>query len=169
MNIQTVEQKTGLTKRMIRHYEEFGLIKPKRDENNYREYSQEDIDHLLCIKAMREVGFSLEEIGKIIKGGRTEDVLRRHLSDLLNQQQESYLIQKERILMIKQLLNSKKDELINNLLDQIASAYSPRIKSDDTDDLEDFLRKHHVVHGHIKPIAELEQIAAFDFKMNLKL
>ncbi|MBO9665834.1 MAG: MerR family transcriptional regulator [Bdellovibrio sp.] len=30
MNIKDVETKTGLTKRMIRHYEEFGLLSPQR-------------------------------------------------------------------------------------------------------------------------------------------
>lgn len=55
MNIQYVENLTGLSKRMIRHYEDFGLISPRRGENSYREYTQSDVEHLLGIRAMREV------------------------------------------------------------------------------------------------------------------
>ncbi|MBV2168726.1 MAG: MerR family transcriptional regulator [Bdellovibrio sp.] len=44
MNIQTVEKITGLSKRMIRHYEDFGLISPKRGENSYREYTDSDVE-----------------------------------------------------------------------------------------------------------------------------
>ena len=43
MNIQNIVDITGLSKRMIRHYEELGLIKPHRNINNYREYSDSDL------------------------------------------------------------------------------------------------------------------------------
>lgn len=43
MNIKNVETLTGLSKRMIRHYEDFGLISAKLDENSYREYTEPDV------------------------------------------------------------------------------------------------------------------------------
>jgi hypothetical protein len=118
---------------------------------------------------MREVGFSLDEIGKIFKEGKTEEVLRRHLHHLLHQQQESYRLQKARVLVIKQLLSSKKESLINRLLDQIVSAYSPNSTPKEIDDLDDFLGKHHVVRGQIKPVVDFSQVAAFGFRNDFKV
>ena len=52
MNIREVEQLTGLKKANIRYYEEEGLIKPQRNEqNNYREYSPADVEILEKIKS----------------------------------------------------------------------------------------------------------------------
>jgi DNA-binding transcriptional MerR regulator len=169
MNIQLVEQKTGLTKRMIRHYEDIGLVHPTRDESNYRDYSQQDIDHLLCIKAMREIGFSLGDIGQIFKEGNTAEVLRSHLNELLFQQQEIHLAQKERVLVIKQLLNSKQDSIVDVLLDSIAAVSSPKTKSENVDDLNDFFRKHQVPHGHIKPVEDLRNLALLGFNQEFKI
>lgn len=82
MNIQAVSSKTDLTKRMIRHYEELGLIKPVRGENTYRDYSEDDINRLLCIRSLKEIGLSLESIGKILREENVEKILRQHLCEL---------------------------------------------------------------------------------------
>ncbi len=43
MNTKTVCEKLSVTPKMLRVYEEHGLIKPKRLENNYRDYSVENL------------------------------------------------------------------------------------------------------------------------------
>ena len=64
--IKEVEQKTNLTKKNIRYYEEAGLIKPKRDsENDYRIYSDSDIKTLKNIKILRELGVPIKEIKEL--------------------------------------------------------------------------------------------------------
>lgn len=171
MNIQTVEKITGLSKRMIRHYEDFGLILPRRGENSYREYTDSDVEQLHGIKAMREFGFSLNEIAQILKEGKTEDTLKKHLKELLETQQEEYKKQQERIQTIKSVLTSAHLGSVkgNELLDRIGLAHAPSKKFDGVDDLDGFLQKHHVVHGHIAPIAEMAKTALFgpnkDFKI----
>ena len=46
MNINELERLTGITRQNIRFYEKKGLLHPMRNsENNYREYSQEDLSH----------------------------------------------------------------------------------------------------------------------------
>ena len=62
MTVKEVEERTGLPRANIRYYESEGLIHPARGENGYRDYRQEDLDTLLKIKLLRQVGFSLEEI-----------------------------------------------------------------------------------------------------------
>lgn len=68
MNIQEVESKTQLSRANIRFYEKEGLIAPERQSNGYRNYSQEDVDALLRIKLLRELGFSLQTVGQVQRG-----------------------------------------------------------------------------------------------------
>ena len=51
MKIKDVEKQVGISKANIRFYEEEGLIHPARNqENNYREYSEADVEQLQEIK-----------------------------------------------------------------------------------------------------------------------
>lgn len=69
MNIKEAERRTGVSKRNIRFYEQKGLLRPARNqENDYRDYSSEDIQKLKCIRALRMVDLPLEEIQKILTG-----------------------------------------------------------------------------------------------------
>ena len=68
MNIQEVETRTRLTRANIRFYEKEGLVTPERQENGYRNYSQDDVEALLRIKLLRELGFSLQAVGQIQRG-----------------------------------------------------------------------------------------------------
>lgn len=67
MNIQEVEKKTNLTRANIRFYEKQGLLEPLRKANGYRDYSSDDVNTLLKIKLMRELGVSIEEIDRLQK------------------------------------------------------------------------------------------------------
>ena len=62
MRIKEVEELTGITSKNIRFYEKEGLISPKRSENGYRDYSNEDIEILKSIKLYRKLDISLEDI-----------------------------------------------------------------------------------------------------------
>ena len=52
MTIKELEQRTGLPRTAIRFYEQQGLIRPERRENNYRNYTQEDLSTLEKIKLL---------------------------------------------------------------------------------------------------------------------
>ena len=63
MNIKEVEKEVGIRKANIRYYEEQGLVTPMRNaENNYRDYSEEDVICLKKIKVLRLLGISVAEI-----------------------------------------------------------------------------------------------------------
>ena len=51
----------------LRYYERLGILKPKRGENQYRLYRTEDIWRLNVIRELRELGFSMEQIGVYLK------------------------------------------------------------------------------------------------------
>ncbi|WP_367011085.1 MerR family transcriptional regulator, partial [Mesotoga sp.] len=47
MNTKQVAELSGLSVRALHHYDEIGLLRPRRNaENGYREYSEEDLDKL---------------------------------------------------------------------------------------------------------------------------
>ncbi|NIK78254.1 DNA-binding transcriptional MerR regulator [Paenibacillus castaneae] len=64
LKIEEVANRTGLTKRAIRYYEDFGLISaPARTQGGIRLYSEADIEKINKILLMKEVlGFSLTEL-----------------------------------------------------------------------------------------------------------
>lgn len=68
MKINDVERITGLTQKAIRLYESKGLINVAREENGYRNYSDEDIELLKKIKLFRSVGVSIADIKLYIFG-----------------------------------------------------------------------------------------------------
>ena len=68
MIIQELERRTGLERSSIRFYEKEGLLKPKRLENGYRDYSEEDVQLLKRIKLLRRLGMSVEKIRALQQG-----------------------------------------------------------------------------------------------------
>ncbi|QRG68253.1 MerR family transcriptional regulator [Brevibacillus choshinensis] len=70
--IEEVAQKTKLTKRALRYYEELGLVSPSgRTEGGYRMYTDADVERILYVKDMRDLlGASLGEIKNMVELGR---------------------------------------------------------------------------------------------------
>ena len=68
MRIQELEQQVGIERATIRYYEKEGLIDPKRSENGYRDYSENDAEELRRIRLLRDLGVSLETIKKLQQG-----------------------------------------------------------------------------------------------------
>lgn len=69
MKIKEVSQKTGLSKKTIRFYEEEGLIEPEKTYQNgraYRTYTQAHIQTLNDVALLRRARFSVEEIKTIL-------------------------------------------------------------------------------------------------------
>jgi len=66
-NIGQASEASGVSAKMIRHYEEIGLVKPAtRTFANYRIYSANDVHTLQFIKRARNVGFSMKQIGELL-------------------------------------------------------------------------------------------------------
>lgn len=69
MTIKEAEKLCGVSSRNIRFYEQKGLLTPVRNlENDYREYSDGDIERLKLIRALRMVDMPLEQILEVTQG-----------------------------------------------------------------------------------------------------
>ena len=68
MTIKELEQRTGLPRTSIRFYEQEELLHPERRENNYRDYSEEDVRTLKKIKLLRQLSLDLEDIRRLQAG-----------------------------------------------------------------------------------------------------
>ncbi|MDP1648171.1 MAG: Cu(I)-responsive transcriptional regulator [Rubrivivax sp.] len=67
MNIGQAARATGVSAKMIRHYEEVGLIPPaSRTDAGYRQYAQADVHTLRFVRHARDLGFSIAEIGELV-------------------------------------------------------------------------------------------------------
>ena len=67
MFIAEISKKLKITTRAIRHYEEIGIVRSKRLENNYRYFDDVNVDKLKFLVRARKLGFSLEECKELIK------------------------------------------------------------------------------------------------------
>lgn len=67
MNIGGASRASGVSERMIRHYEKIGLVPPPpRRDSGYRDYSEADVHRLRFIANARDLGFGIEEIGTLL-------------------------------------------------------------------------------------------------------
>lgn len=61
MNIGEAAAASGLPAKTIRYYEEIGLIRPRRDGNGYRAFSEGEVHRLAFLNRARGLGFSIED------------------------------------------------------------------------------------------------------------
>ncbi|MGW0779774.1 HEAT repeat domain-containing protein [Streptomyces sp. NPDC002913] len=67
MLIGEVARRSGVSARMLRHYESLGLVRPEgRTGGGYRSYSGEDIRRIFHIESLRSLGLSLREVGQAL-------------------------------------------------------------------------------------------------------
>lgn len=67
MQIGEVAERSGMSLRTLRHYDEVGLLRPSaRSEGGFRLYTGADLDRLLVIRRMKPLGFSLEAMQDVM-------------------------------------------------------------------------------------------------------
>jgi Cu(I)-responsive transcriptional regulator len=91
MNIGQAAAASGVTAKMIRHYEESGLIRAaRRTAANYRSYSDTDVHVLRFIKRARALGFSMADIKTLLSlwqdksrpSSAVKRIARTHIDEL---------------------------------------------------------------------------------------
>ncbi|WP_329386150.1 MerR family transcriptional regulator [Streptomyces sp. NBC_01716] len=76
MKIGELSEKTGVSTRLLRYYEEVGILTPYRSANGYRGYGEPAIDRVLQIRELLEVGLTTEMIREVLPClGKAKDEL----------------------------------------------------------------------------------------------
>lgn len=81
LTVGEVAQATGLSVRVLRHWEAVGLVAPSRTRAGHRRYSSDDLTRVARAVALRRTGLSLAEVGAVLDGDERsgERVLTEHL------------------------------------------------------------------------------------------
>jgi len=83
MNISDAAKKSGVSDKLIRHYESIGLIpKAARSHSGYRIYRDADVHILTFVKRARKLGFSMKEIQKLISLWRNKSRASKEVKNL---------------------------------------------------------------------------------------
>ncbi|MBB4736129.1 DNA-binding transcriptional MerR regulator [Micrococcus cohnii] len=68
MHIGEVAERSGLSSRTLRHYEQIGLLVPsERTDGGFRVYSDEDMRRLMTIRRMKALSYSTAEMGRLLE------------------------------------------------------------------------------------------------------
>ena len=133
VNIGAAARLSGVSAKMVRHYESLGLLpRVGRTEAGYRQYSESEVHTLRFIKRSRDLGFSMEEISGLLglwqnrrrASANVRRIAQRHADDLA-----------ERIAALQSMQRTL-DHLIHccqgderpdcPILDDLAGATAPR-------------------------------------------
>ena len=91
LNIGEAARRSGVSPKMIRHYESQGLIRnARRTDAGYRLYDTADVHTLQFVRRARGLGFSMREVAQLLglwqnrrrSSGDVRRVAQRHISDL---------------------------------------------------------------------------------------
>ncbi|MGW0418854.1 MerR family transcriptional regulator [Streptomyces sp. NPDC003015] len=102
MLIGEVARRSGVSARMLRHYESLGLLRPSgRTGSGYREYSGDDIRRIFHIESLRSLGLSLREIGRALDDpGFAPSAL---VEDLIRQTRERIAAETELLTRLRRI------------------------------------------------------------------
>ena len=91
VNIGEAAKLSGVSAKMVRHYEGLGLLpRVTRTDSGYRQYSESEVHTLRFIKRARDLGFSMEEIGELVglwqnrrrASANVRKIAQKHADDL---------------------------------------------------------------------------------------
>lgn len=100
MLLKEVMQKSGLTRKQIEILQQKGLIYPAREENGYRNYTEQDLKMLKQVNFLKKFEFTLDECHALLIQGDTA---------VLDQKREQLLSQRYRLDTALQYLDHLKD------------------------------------------------------------
>lgn len=118
--IKQVSEKLKVSTNAIRFYEEKGMVKPKRNSSDYRNFTTEDISRLEMIILYRKMGFSLEAIKELLDSERDAVMLNQFATqyEILNQHVHTMSLVREVLgKNIELLLNQEglSEEMLDNM------------------------------------------------------
>ena len=118
MNIGEVAQMSEVNSKMIRRYEEQGIIpKAGRTDSGYRQYTEKDIHVLKFVKLARELGFSMKDIKQLVSLWKNKSRTSGQVKSIALKPQAEL---KKKLKEIQVMLNT-----INNLVENCQGEERP--------------------------------------------
>lgn len=112
MLLNDMIKEVGMTKRAVKYYEEKGLLSVSRDNNGYRNYTQQDLDTLKKISIYRKLGIPIHDIKTLLKRNDKAILLRIYREKI--QEKE---LQEQEIKALKDFIDNGDMNKANELLD----------------------------------------------------
>ncbi|KRN30674.1 MerR family transcriptional regulator [Liquorilactobacillus mali] len=107
--ISEISNMTGLPLSTLRYYEDLGLLKPARNTNNYRVFTEQDLNWIGFISRAKATGMSLSKIIEYSKlRERGHETIKERMTILEQQEQVLYAQQQEIQTHINFLKNKKR-------------------------------------------------------------
>jgi DNA-binding transcriptional MerR regulator len=127
LQIGEVAERTGVTQRTLRFYEEKGLLKPPtRMEGGFRLYSEEDVQRVERIKRLQTLlGFTLAEIKEMVEAEEVKLQLKqeyRHDADIADRKakiERAIEVTERQVAVIRQKMDALAD-MRNHLEERLA-------------------------------------------------
>ncbi|MEW9552642.1 MerR family transcriptional regulator [Nonomuraea sp. NPDC050783] len=102
MLIGEVARRSGVSARMLRHYEALGLVRPTgRTGSGYREYSGEDVRRIFHVESLRSLGMSLREVKRALDDPGFAPA--QLVGDLVRQTQERIAAETELLTRLRRI------------------------------------------------------------------
>ncbi len=120
MQIGELAEKTGLSLRTIRHYDDVGLLKPStRSEGGFRLYAADDLARLMLIRRMKPLGFSLDDMNELLNvvhavqsgvPGSDSDAVRASLNEFISDAEARRQKLRDQLVMADEFLELLKEQ-----------------------------------------------------------
>jgi DNA-binding transcriptional MerR regulator len=132
---------TRVSVKMLRHYDELGLLKPVSidPENNYRYYSAEQLPRLNRIIAFKDLGFRLEQIGRLLDENLSPDEIRGMFRMRWVEIKQNLTLEHARLMQVEMRLRFLEqdahhliyDVVLRNIAPQLVASIRQKVTEDD--------------------------------------
>jgi DNA-binding transcriptional MerR regulator len=128
--ISEFSQFTRVSVKMLRHYDELGLLRPIsiNPSNNYRYYSLSQLPRLNRIIALKDLGFKLKQIGKLLDENISPDEIRRMFQMRQMEIEQSLHLEEVRLEQVETKLRYLEQDLAHKKFDIVLS-HRPLLQS----------------------------------------
>ncbi len=132
VNIGTAAELSGISAKMVRHYESLGLLtRVARTDSGYRQYSEADVHTLRFIKRSRDLGFSMAEIAELVAlwqnrrrtSANVKRIAQKHVAELAARIEAMQAMQRTLQQLLHHCHGDERPDC--PILDDLASQSSP--------------------------------------------
>ncbi len=135
VSISHAAELSGISAKMVRHYESLGLLpRVARTDSGYRQYSEADVHTLRFIKRSRDLGFSMAEIAELVTlwqnrrrtSASVKRIAQKHVTELAQRIEAMQAMQRSLQQLLHHCHGDERPEC--PILDDLASQSTPSLQ-----------------------------------------